>query len=404
MAATGYSTLLLYASQTAGHTPSAANLTNSAAGSEVAINIADGLLFYKDPSGSVKSIGSMIYPGAGIPNSTGSAWGTSYSTTGTGTVVALQTSPLLITPTLSGALIDNSAPYLTFANGSAVTVAAGRQWYNGTTGSWNLGMGGGNITQQVGEELFIYGKASSAISGNTILQAVYQTGTVGASGVVQFAPTVSGITNSNLILGVATEDIASNGTGRITTFGVIHGINTSGSTYSETWVDGDVIWYNPITGGLTHTKPAAPNIKVQLGIVINAGSGGSGSFQVLMDLGSVLGGTDSNVQLTSVANNNLLQYDSTAGYWKNVAKIPNSNLQNSSITINGTSVALGGTATISGGQYFGNAAVKAIAYNAQTIAENVTVTSGNNGLSAGPITVNNGYTVTVESGANWVIV
>lgn len=36
---------------------------------------------------------SMVYPGAGIPNSTGSAWGTSYSTTGSGTVVVLSTSP-----------------------------------------------------------------------------------------------------------------------------------------------------------------------------------------------------------------------------------------------------------------------------------------------------------------------
>lgn len=40
--------------------------------------------------------GSMVYPGAGIPNSTGSAWGTSYTTTGSGTVVALQTSPSLL--------------------------------------------------------------------------------------------------------------------------------------------------------------------------------------------------------------------------------------------------------------------------------------------------------------------
>ena len=43
---------------------------------------------------------SQTYPGAGIPNSTGSAWSTSYSTTGTGTVVALATSPTLVTPIL----------------------------------------------------------------------------------------------------------------------------------------------------------------------------------------------------------------------------------------------------------------------------------------------------------------
>jgi hypothetical protein len=37
----------------------------------------------------------QTYPGAGIPNSTGSAWGTSYSTTGSGTVVALATNPTI---------------------------------------------------------------------------------------------------------------------------------------------------------------------------------------------------------------------------------------------------------------------------------------------------------------------
>lgn len=40
------------------------------------------------------------YPGSGIPNSTGSAWGTSYTTTGSGTVVALATSPSFTTPVL----------------------------------------------------------------------------------------------------------------------------------------------------------------------------------------------------------------------------------------------------------------------------------------------------------------
>ena len=38
--------------------------------------------------------GSMVYPGAGIPNSTGSSWGTSYGVTGTGSVV-LSDSPSL---------------------------------------------------------------------------------------------------------------------------------------------------------------------------------------------------------------------------------------------------------------------------------------------------------------------
>ena len=44
--------------------------------------------------------GSMVYPAAGIANSTGSGWTTSYSTTGTGTVIALATSPTFVSPLL----------------------------------------------------------------------------------------------------------------------------------------------------------------------------------------------------------------------------------------------------------------------------------------------------------------
>lgn len=44
--------------------------------------------------------GGMVYPSAGIGNSTGSAWGTSYTVTGTGTVLVAATSPTLVTPVL----------------------------------------------------------------------------------------------------------------------------------------------------------------------------------------------------------------------------------------------------------------------------------------------------------------
>jgi hypothetical protein len=204
-----------------------------------------------------------------------------------------------------------------FSDGTAVTLAAGKLWYNGTTGSWNGGMGNGNITQQIGEEIFIYGKASAAITDSP-LQIVYKTGVVGASGVVTFAPTVAGITESEKILGIATESLAHNDFGRITTFGIVRAITTNGTAFGEVWADNDDIYYNPVTGNPTKTKPVAPNIKVQLGTIINAGSGGSGSFFVNIGSSSVLGGTDANVQFGTLANNNLIAYDSAVGYWKNV--------------------------------------------------------------------------------------
>lgn len=221
-------------------------------------------------------------------------------------------------PTLSGPTIDGANPYIQFSNGAAVALAAGRLWYDGSTGSWNAGMGGGNITQQIGEELFVYGKASAAINDSP-LQIIYQTGTVGGSGVITFGPTVAGITDGGLIVGVATEPIANNGLGRVTSYGIVRGITTNGTAYGEVWADGDTIWYNPVTGNPTNVKPTAPNLKVSVGVLIKAGNGGSGSIQVEINHGSVLGGTDSNVQITGTpVDKSLLQYDSALSYWKNV--------------------------------------------------------------------------------------
>ena len=54
MAQTGYTPILIYASGTTGNTPSAANLTSSASGAELALNYFDGRLFYKDNAGVVQ--------------------------------------------------------------------------------------------------------------------------------------------------------------------------------------------------------------------------------------------------------------------------------------------------------------------------------------------------------------
>jgi hypothetical protein len=229
-----------------------------------------------------------------------------------------------------------------FSDGTAVSLAAGKIWYNGTTGSWNAGMGGGNVTQQIGEELFVYGKASAAITDSP-LQIIYQTGATGASGVIQFAPTIAGITDGTLVIGVATENIANNGFGRITSYGVVRGITTNGTAFGETWADGDEIYYNPVTGNPTNIKPVAPNVKVSVGTLIHAGAGGSGSIQVEINHGSVLGGTDANVQITSVSNGQILSYDGGNGYWKNTdltagTAISVAESANGVLTINNTGV------------------------------------------------------------------
>lgn len=164
-----------------------------------------------------------------------------------------------------------------------------------------------NVLGQVNESSYYYVKATSAITKGDV---VMFTGAVGASGVPTGAP-ATGVTDGSYIMGIAAESIALNGFGLIQYQGTLKGLNTSA------YVDGDILWYNPaVTGGLTKTKPSAPNVKVQMAAVINAGSGGSGSILIRVSAGSELGGTDSNVQFGTLATNNLIQYNGT--YWTNV--------------------------------------------------------------------------------------
>ena len=70
---------------------------------------------------------STVYPGAGIPDSTGTAWGTSYATTGSGDVV-LSTSPTLVTPALgtpSAIVLTNGTglPYSALTSGTNTAAA-----------------------------------------------------------------------------------------------------------------------------------------------------------------------------------------------------------------------------------------------------------------------------------------
>lgn len=62
MAQTGYTPILIYSSSTAAQAPAAGNLTNSTLGSELAINITDGKLFYKDNANNVQVIAWKTTP------------------------------------------------------------------------------------------------------------------------------------------------------------------------------------------------------------------------------------------------------------------------------------------------------------------------------------------------------
>jgi len=98
---------------------------NKGSGSVTSVNLtaSTGISVSGGPitsSGSitVTNTAPMTYPGAGIANSTGSAWGTSYTTTGSGTVVALATTPSITNPTVTNYVETLYAP----SAGSSFTV------------------------------------------------------------------------------------------------------------------------------------------------------------------------------------------------------------------------------------------------------------------------------------------
>lgn len=100
----------------------------------------------------VSQTGGMVYPGVGIANSTGTAWGTSYTTSGSGTVVALATSPSFTTPTLGAATattinkVTITAPTtsatLTIADGKTLGVSNSLTFTGTDTSSVAFGTGG----------------------------------------------------------------------------------------------------------------------------------------------------------------------------------------------------------------------------------------------------------------------
>jgi hypothetical protein len=81
MAQTGYTPLLIYASGTATNVPLAANLTSSASGAELALNYADGKLFYKDSGGTVQVL-AVKMPSGILPIANGGTNATATPTAG----------------------------------------------------------------------------------------------------------------------------------------------------------------------------------------------------------------------------------------------------------------------------------------------------------------------------------
>lgn len=191
-----------------------------------------------------------------------------------------------------------------------------RMQWNIEDGTIDIGLGN-DVVLQVGFEMFYNAKNTSGVlieNGSFVMA----TGTIGASGKLTISKAVSdGSIDAKFMLGVATENIFPNEFGKITMFGLVRGFNASGSTYGETWANGDTLYPHPtIHGGLTKIEPIPPQLRLPIAIVINASAGGSGSILVRMKNGEYLDKL-LDVYVSSKANNDVLQYNFTNQRWEN---------------------------------------------------------------------------------------
>jgi hypothetical protein len=139
-------------------------------------------------------------------------------------------------------------------------------------------------------------------------QVVYIFGAQGDRASVKLAKNTSD-TFSSKTLGIVRADIAAGQAGWITTQGQVSGINLS--AYNP----GDILWLDSVAGGFTATKPQAPKHSVFVGVVERANAG-NGLIYVKPQNGVELSEIH-DVRITSIANNDIIRYNSSLGYWEN---------------------------------------------------------------------------------------
>ncbi len=186
----------------------------------------------------------------------------------------------------------------------------GQLEWNVEEGTLDLGMSGSAV-QSIGMEFYLpptKNNSGELIPNGSIVMA---TGAVGDRITIAKAVT-DGSVSPEYIIGVATQDIPDGSeSGLVASDGIVRDINTASYT------TGTILYPDPTNpGGWTNTKPVSPAIKTAIAIVLRQQEV-SGRIYVRMDNGSVLGGTDSNVEFTTLSDNDIITYSQSASYWTN---------------------------------------------------------------------------------------
>lgn len=214
--------------------------------------------------------------------------------------------------------------YLQLNTAAAEASAVGKLKWNDTDGTVDLGLKGGNVTLQLGQEnvVRVVNKTGADLLESQFrvvrVRSVAEGGAQGQRLAVKLAQADSD-TDSATTLGVVTENIGNNQEGFITVFGQVKGINTTGAmSYggTETWVDGDMLYLSPTNPGyLTKVKPVAPQHMVVVGYVEYAHSQ-NGKIFVKVDNGYELDELH-NVKISAATSGDVLTYNSSTQVWEN---------------------------------------------------------------------------------------
>ena len=145
-------------------------------------------------------------------------------------------------------------------------------------------------------------------------QVVYINGSHGSTHLTVALADASSETTAQNTIGVAAHDIAKHSQGWIITQGYLKGFATN--TTVGTGGEGDTLWLSTTAGAFTYNRPLAPDHGVVVGFMVKSAGGAAGSIYVKISNGQELDELH-DVRITSIANNDVLQWDNTDLRWEN---------------------------------------------------------------------------------------
>lgn len=287
--------------------------TGGGSGTVTSVNVSGGTTGLTTSGGPVTTSGTITIAGTlDVDNGGTGATTASGARTNLGAAASGANSDITSMSGITGGI--STPDFIQFDTTATVTDATGKLYYDSADQFQTLAFQmNGAVIQHVGETQYYRVKCSGSVTKG---QVVMFAGTLGSSGgLVGAAATGLSPLQADYVLGLAAESGVNNDWITITAFGEVKQLDTTGG--AEVWAQGDELYYNPlVTGGLTKTKPTAPAAIVKVAAVVNVGVS-NGILFVRPTYGSVLGGTDGNVNFTSLASGNTLIYDAVAGVWEN---------------------------------------------------------------------------------------